>query len=201
MTTDLTALWRTNRRWRAWMDANTRFVTPDTLQCLRHMRNETCEAADLLMRIDHPEEVRNNGRDSTVEQELADVVVMALTVLSEPPDAREVSGWKRHPVEFDIDYLCHHANDAVNEYKENDSEFSWWIPAAYRVIEFVLAYPGLDLPAELDRCWRRLAVKHGMMALDKWLCSRGESEASISYIFYKNDTDNWWPAPWLVEER
>ena len=197
MTVDLTVLWHTNRRWRAWMDANTKFVTPKTLGCLRHMRNETCEAADLLMRLEYPEEARNNGRHSTVEQELADVAMMALTALDKPP---EVSRSSR--TEFDIDYLCHYANDAVIEFREDSGEWGWWQAEVESVIDFVLVYPGLDLPAELGRCWRRLAVKHGKPALmTLW---REQGLISDHMAEYVGQGDTWsnpyYPAPWLVEE-
>lgn len=190
MIVDLTALWHTNRRWRAWMDANTKFVTPDTLDALRYMDGECREVRDLWMRQQKPEHVRNNGRDSTIEQELADVAMMALTALPEPPP---MGGFGV----FDADYMCDNANNAVLAFRMNVPS---WDRRVYWTLNHVLAYPGLDLPAELDRCHRRLAIKHGMGALAKWLHSQGETEASIGYIYYKENTGNWWHAPWLVEE-
>lgn len=195
MTVDLTALWHTNRRWRAWMDANTKFVTPDTLDCLRYALIESCEALDSWMRARLPDHARNNGRDHTVESELADTAMLLLTALTE--FMMNQSQYRTaKPIVRTLDDICLAAAESAY-YCSTDTI---WEDKAYLALLMVVGYPGLDLPAELDRCHRRLAIKHGMGALSKWLHSQGEIEASIGYIYYKEDTGNWWHVPWFVEE-
>lgn len=185
MTTDLTTLWHTNRRWRNWMDANTKFVTPDTLDCLRYLSGECHEVRDLWMRQEKPGHARNNERDSTIEQELADVVMLALTALDEPPEPLGAGA-----VVFDVDYLCHFADDAVMECR--DEKRGRWGASVEWVIDYVLAYPALDLAAELDRCWRRLAVKHGGMRIVLHLTSLGLTADEWDEL----TKDHTWPTPW-----
>ncbi len=192
MTTDLTVLWHTNRRWRAWMDANTRFVTPDTLDCLRYLSGECHEVRDLWMRQEKPGHARNNERNSTIGQELADVVMLALTVLDKPPVKDE---WFIYEDSFDVDQMCDAANMAVMVYRWESN----WRPDVFNVLGHVLAYPGLDLAAELDRCWRRLAMKHGQEAYEDALGLVSHADRLQFHAqFIKDPTKV--PAPWLVEE-
>lgn len=159
MTTGLAALWERNRLWRAWMDANTPFVTPETLDTLRYMLIECCEVLDLWMRDRNPNHARNNERNSTICQELADVAMLALTAI---PDGSDLSTVGPVLYVFDIDECCLYAAQAIQSYKENDRR---WRGICEDILIFVLAHDGFDLAAELDKCHRRLAWKHGSHAL------------------------------------
>lgn len=152
--TNLTELHQINQRWRAWMDANTPFKTPSTLDSLRYMDGETREVRDLWMReqLNH---ARNNGRQSSIYQELADVAMMALTAL---PDG----GFERTQfMPSDIDFLCSWADSAVIDYRQDNDGWDRFVEG---IIAFVDEYPGMDLPAELANCHYRLAWKHGSRA-------------------------------------
>lgn len=191
MTTDLTILWHTNRRWRAWMDAHTPFKTPDTLDCLRYSLIESCEALDAFLRAKNPDHARNNGREHTVESELADTAMLLLTALP--------AAWVDYVIAVprnSIDDICLAVAETVAYFRRAEQ----WENRASNVLRRISTYPGLDLAAELDRCWRRLAVKHGMTALARWLGEQGQTMESIGLIHFEDGAGNWWPAPWLVEE-
>jgi hypothetical protein len=146
--TNLAELHERNKRWRAWMDANTPFKTPDTLDALRLALVASARALEAWVNQTH---ARNNERASTINQELADVAMMILTALdSEPTDNGIENG-------FDIDNLCDAANDAVIECRYHNE----WVYAANDVFAIVLEYPGFDLATELDACHTRLGLKHG----------------------------------------
>lgn len=159
MTIDLQALWHENRRWRQWMDANTKFQTPETIDTLRYMLIECCEVLDLWMRDRNPDHARNNERNSTIHQELADVAMLALTAIPEDFELSTV-GPVLHV--FGIDDCCLYAAQAVQSYEAGDRR---WRGICEDILIFVLAHEGMDLPAELRKCHRRLAWKHGSAAL------------------------------------
>lgn len=177
MTTDLQALWQENRRWRQWMDANTPFVTPDDpVDTLRYARDEAAsevkmeylalslaqvsasQASDRWMRSRLTEHARNNVRRSTLYEELADVAMLLLTAL---PTG---NGFSPDPICMidGLDELCFTLALAVvncGEYADN------WCVNASDSLHFIATYPDFDLTAELRKCHRRLAWKHGNAAL------------------------------------
>lgn len=177
MTTDLQALWERNRLWRAWMDANTPFVTPeDRIDTLRYSRDEAAsevkleylalslaqvsasQASDRWMRERLVEHARNNVRRSTLYEELADVAMLLLTAY--PADR----SFSPDPVCVfdDLDNLCLVLSAAVVSYDKRVGD--WWLNVSDS-LHFIAHYPGFDLAAELDKCHRRLAWKHGSAAL------------------------------------
>jgi hypothetical protein len=152
---NLTELHERNKRWRAWMDANTPFKTPDTLDCLRYAAGECAEVRDLWMRERLAGHARNNERTSTINQELADVAMMILTVFDPEPHHKGLEHG------FNIDFLCDAANEAIIACGQGYD----WTYGATEVIAHVLAYPGFNLATELDDCHTRLGLKHGGVTL------------------------------------
>lgn len=206
MSVDLTGLWSTNRRWRAWMDQHTSFKTPDTLDCLRYALIESCEALDAFLRAKNPTHARNNGREHTVESELADTAMLLLTVL---PDALVINGplptFRALGDGKLLDEICRLIPNAIfyHECDDDEERRVVWRLIATVTLYYIVAYPGLDLPAELDRCWRRLAWKHGGLALEKWLLATGIETARVNGLIVcaSGWKEEILPMPWLVEEQ
>lgn len=180
MTTDLQQLWRINRNWRRWMDANTSFVTPSVIDTLRYSLIEASEALDAWMRSQNPGHARNNGREHTIEQELADTAMLLLTAL--PSEFVEEANL-RIPEQTDLDRIIMDISRGVYACGYLDGGYGavWacYLAPALRKIEY---YPGFDLATELGKCHRRLALKHGGEAYARCLQLASEIE------------------PWLVEK-
>lgn len=201
--TDFGDLWRFNRRWRAWMDAHTKFVTPAPLALLEYMANETgeaseasrgglmsrldaclaeartifealggeakvvaqsmleaaCRARDMYMRAQYTGHARTNGRFLTVYEELADVAMLALTVL---PDLGDWTAQDAAGEPSTINDICNTANWAVMSYMDDVPAWLHWVVLLVRMID---RYPGMQLTRELAKCHDRLAWKH---ASEQW---------------------------------
>lgn len=157
MTTDLQALWHTNRAWRRWMDENTAFVTPDILDCLRYALCESAECLDAWLRQKNQSHARNNVREHTVEQELADTAMLLLTAM--PIEFVEEAN---RPVSerSDIDWIILDISRAVYAFGLPGSS-AVWASYAEQALRKIKYYPGFDLATELAECHRRLAMKHG----------------------------------------
>lgn len=159
--TDLQELWRINHAWRQWMDANTKFVTPETIDTLRYCRIEANEAADVEMRVRLTKHARNNARTLTVHEELADCAMLALTALPEPEK------WEKHDFNFSplspMDEICSLSTMVVNACLLRSEYWPCWLIDLLAAID---AYPGMNLRTELVKCHGRLGWKHGG---DKWV--------------------------------
>lgn len=178
MTTDLQQLWRINRNWRRWMDANTSFVTPSVIDTLRYSLIEASEALDAWMRSQNPGHARNNGREHTIEQELADTAMLLLTAY--PAEEAKHDAFEMAVISLDtLDDLCYSLCAAIMSYSEDVND--WWLNVSDS-LHFIANYPGFDLAAELGKCHRRLALKHGGEAYARCLQLASEIE------------------PWLVEK-
>lgn len=154
-------LWRLNRQWRQWMAANSAFVTPETVDTLRYCRIECNEAADIELRNRLSKHPRNNGRDNTVYEELADALMLALTAL---PDHEYISeAISRNAT---TDEICDLASQSVILFSANSKPEWWWHVAD--MIAAVGRYPGMNVEAELRKCWHRLAWKHASKAMDSY---------------------------------
>lgn len=176
MTTNLRTLWEINHRWRMWMDENTGFKTPDTLDCLRYSVCEAAEALDAWMRQKNQHHARNNGREHTVEQELADVAMLLLTALPE----ESLQDWHLVDNELNsLEQLSLHIAFAVEGYKRGFDSWTFDVMIALRYIE---EYPNHAMAWRLAECHSRLAMKHGQAAYVIGLQLNCEAE------------------PWLIEE-
>jgi hypothetical protein len=148
--TNLAELHERNKRWRAWMDANTPFKTPDTLDCLRYALTEAAEAMDVFLREKNQTHARNNERNHSLHAELADTAMMLLTALEHPPRR---SLYCICPLDDVVFYI---ANAVYYCSIEDD-----WTQDAESAIELIANYPGFDLATELEACHARLGLKHG----------------------------------------
>lgn len=153
--TDLTELHARNRRWRVWMDANTPFKTPDTLDCLRYALTEAAEAMDVWLREKNQTHARNNERNHSINQELADTAMMLLTAL---PEVEPLMSLFSDSVPLDT--TCARIAVAVCNYAIYPSGDAW-IRNAEGALTDIANYPGFNLAAELKYCHFRLAWKHG----------------------------------------
>lgn len=163
-------LWRLNRQWRQWMAANSEFVTPDTIDTLRYLRIECNEAADVELRNRLSKHPRNNGRDNTVHEELADALMLALTALTDGADwySRESTATLNSPAEH-MDRICAWANRAVIYHTEDFGiAQSERVESLINLCLFIYWYPGMNVEAELRKCWHRLAWKHASKAMDSY---------------------------------
>lgn len=70
----------TVRAWRRMMDASTTFVTPNLLNCLRYLDGEAREVLGAWMKATL-KDPRRRTSDSTEDEEMGHVTVMALTAL------------------------------------------------------------------------------------------------------------------------
>ncbi len=160
---DWPQLWRLNRQWRQWMEANSEFVTPaDVLDTLRYMRIECNEAADVEMRNRLSKHPRNNGRDNTVYEELADALMLALTAL---PDPEKWISQLCDDDDVSMDSICDMANQSVILFAADSR--SWFLWSADLVV-VIARYPGMAVEVELRKCWHRLAWKHASKAMDSY---------------------------------
>lgn len=187
---DWIELHRLNRAWRAWMDAHSAFVTPETIDSLRYAAGEAREASmelsaitaellirylvevapvntaeilrimdshahesrDLWMRERLPAHARNHPRANKIRQELAQVVMLALTALDNVD-----MGWIVPVTAADLDYICKTASQAVDDYGVSLDGWRWTV---HHLLAAAAAYPGVDVAADLRECWSRLAWKH-----------------------------------------
>lgn len=150
-------LHRLNRVWREWMDTHSQFATPDTIDSLRYARIEANEAADLELRQKLPAHARNNERNHTIPGELAQVVMLLLTALPTIDFAlAEREGLCLSDLPR-LDDICDLANSAVIECAAG---FDYWTGYAHALLRATEHWPGLDIAAELRRCWSALAWKH-----------------------------------------
>lgn len=163
---DFRELWQLNRRWRQWMAANSEFVTPDTIDTLRYCRIECNEAADVELRNRLSKHPRNNGRDNTVYEELADALMLALTALPEKVVWQDIKD-SDFPIDnaLRMDIICHRANMAVY-YNASYSTVDT-IPVT-ALCARIAEYPGMNTHLELCKCWHRLAWKHASKAMDSY---------------------------------
>lgn len=186
MTVDLTTLWHTNRRWRAWMDANTKFVTPETLDCLRLALVASTRALDCWLRQKNPDHARNNGREHTVESELADTAMLLLTALPGHDDLMRILKDNPEWGDSNLDSICLMIGYSIVDYKHDQP----WTVESVTALLAIAHYPGLDLAVELDRCWRRLAEIHGRVVIYHFWLASGCAVTDYPTL----------PMPWLVEE-
>ncbi len=161
-------LWRLNRQWRQWMEANSEFVTPNTIDTLRYLRIECNEAADVELRNRLSKHPRNNGRDNTVHEELADALMLGLTALPDPEkwigalcDDIDVTD----DIDVIMDNICDQANQAVILF--GDGSHAWFLWTADLIVA-ISRYPGMLTGFELKKCWYRLAWKHASKAMDSY---------------------------------
>jgi hypothetical protein len=147
---NLTELHERNKRWRAWMDANTPFKTPDTLDCLRYALTEAAEAMDVWLREKNQTHARNNERNHSLHAELADTAMMLLTALPEITEFYSYSG----PMDHALDYICLDIVECIMEELVGNP----WDSCA---LAYIAAYSGFDLATELEACHTRLGLKHG----------------------------------------
>lgn len=149
------------------MAANSEFVTPDTIDTLRYLRIECNEAADVELRNRLSKHPRNNGRDNTVYEELADALMLALTALPEIIH-RELCPFV--PVHT-MDAICNWSNFMVVGCLDGDLDIfanPSWIGNGYMLLTTICCYPGMNTEAELRKCWHRLAWKHASKAMDSY---------------------------------
>lgn len=155
-------LWRLNRQWRQWMEANSEFVTPDIIDTLRYCRIECNEAADAEIRVRLEKHPRNNGRENTVHEELADALMLALTALPDP------DRWIRQLSDDDdvtMDAICDMANQAVVFFV---ADYGCWFLWTADTMVVISRYPGMNVEGELRKCWHRLAWKHASRAMSDY---------------------------------
>lgn len=156
-------LWRLNQMWRKWMEANSEFVTPDTVDTLRYCRIECNEAADVELRNRLSKHPRNNGRDNTVHEELADALMLALTALPDGVDWSYASIDDNESSPMDI--ICHGASTSVTFANQEEIAWVWWL---IDVCVAISRYPGMKTHLELCKCWHRLAWKHASKNMDSY---------------------------------
>lgn len=185
---DLTELYERNRKWRVWMDANTPFKTPDTLDCLRYAVTEIAEAMDVWLRQNNQAHARNNGRNHDLYAELADTAMMLLTALDGMPD----DTWPdiAYDSHFaDMDGLCQLIIRSIPWYRD---EIFYWRCDAYQALHHIANYPGMDLLAELDKRHQELSFKWGKNKLIDWWEGQGATHHMTMLYFAGKGT----PLPW-----
>jgi hypothetical protein len=152
---NLTELHERNKRWRAWMDANTPFKTPDTLDCLRYALTEAAEAMDVWLREKNQTHARNNERNHSLHAELADTAMMLLTAI----DGQNLT--PETPKTGTLDLICFSVASAVFRC----ATIERWEYTVVYALRMIANYPSFDLSIELDICHKRLAIKHGSALL------------------------------------
>lgn len=163
--TDWVELHRLNRVWREWMDAHSKFVTPDTIDSLRYARIEANEAADLELRQKLPDHARNNERNHTIFGELAQVAMLVLTALPKIDFEKAAQDRLFHSELPAIDSFCDLANSAVVECVQN---FDYWRAYAHALLMTIETYPGFDANTHLRQCWSALAWKHASQHMHEY---------------------------------
>lgn len=126
---------------------------PGTKRLLDAMDDHAHRAMDLWLREKLPHHARNNTRMVNLCQELAQVVMLALTAL---PDVRFFETIEEDVDPPTVDYICDCGSTAVM-YAANDCD--WEYTTTVMLME-ISHWPGLDIAAELRRCWSALAWKH-----------------------------------------
>lgn len=157
--TDWIELHRLNRVWRAWMDGNSPFQTPEPLDTLRYLSEECHEARKCWMVERLPTQPRARKPDSTIYQELGQAVMLALTYL---PDAEIMRCVEL--LHEDTDYICHCATMAIlyhNTYEVPHIAREW----VRNLLAAIDGYPGMDVTKELHDCHHRLGWR---WASEKW---------------------------------
>ncbi|TXH52424.1 MAG: hypothetical protein E6Q97_15875 [Desulfurellales bacterium] len=124
----------------------------NTVEILRIMDSHAHESRDLWMRERLPSHARNHPRANKIRQELAQVVMLALTALDGVDMGKIVPAH-----EIDLDYICDTANQAITDY---GAFLTGWCWTVHHLLAAVAAYPGVDVAADLRECWSRLAWKH-----------------------------------------
>lgn len=159
-------LWRLNQMWRKWMEENSEFVTPDTIDTLRYCRIECNEAADVELRNRLSKHPRNNGRDNTVHEELADALMLALTAMHTPKLIRDASRDYEAPALLDL--ICEYLSRSVRLNYWDWDDGTQWFNLFSDVPSLISSYPGMNTEAELRKCWHRLAWKHASKNMDSY---------------------------------
>lgn len=160
--TDFVFLWQLNQKFMRWMPEDFYYKHLETLDVLRMVRIFSNEAADIELRNRLSKHPRNNGRDNTVHEELADTLMLALTVLPPPEE------WVSQLCDDDdvsMDSICDMANQAVVLFAAGSSVWFLW-PAD--LVAVIARYPGMAVEFELCKCWHRLAWKHASKAMDSY---------------------------------
>ena len=150
-------LHRLNRVWRQWMDEHSQFVTPDTIDTLCYMSEECHEALKCWMVARLPDHPRRQQPDKTIGQEFAQPIMLALTALP----AIDFTEAEREGLQYSdmrpIINICSLANRAV---EECELQLGGWAAYTHGLLLAVATWPGLDIAAELRRCWAALAWRH-----------------------------------------
>lgn len=129
---------------------------PGTKRLLDAMDEHAHRAMDLWLREQLPHHARNNTRMVNLCQELAQVVMLALTALPEIRTQLLATLYEKTT----MNVICDIANMSVISQTDSDERNEAWIWNCHVLLETVATWPGLDIAAELRRCWSALAWKH-----------------------------------------
>jgi hypothetical protein len=114
-------------------------------------------AMDLWIREQMPTHARNSKRRRTIRQELAQVVMLALTALPEIDFARSREESLDSSDLPAMDNICSLATAMVDEAVQG---FSYWMVYCHVLLDAIYAGIGVEVDADLRQCWLALARKH-----------------------------------------
>lgn len=164
--TDWVELHRLNRLWRAWMDRNSKFVTPDdALDTLRYLSEECHEARKCWMVEQLPHHPRRQAPDKTIRQEFAQAIMLGLTALPVIDFTEAENDCLARSDLQSIDNICDLANDAVVNRAQG---FDYWTASAHALLMAIDAWPGFNANTELRLCWSALAWKHASQHMHEY---------------------------------
>lgn len=146
------------------------WATPEPLDALRYAFTECGEAMDAWLREQRPNDSRNNQRESSVLDELADCAIMLLTAINPdhiPPehvDYWELAEQTRKPVATRLEKLCGitasalmHARDDVDGYSKLRYE---WVSGSFLACAWIATHPNMDLLPRIQMRLGRIVAKH-----------------------------------------
>lgn len=148
------------------------WATPNPLDSLRYAFTEAADAMDAFLRLQRPDDSRNNVKNYDMLDELADCAIMLLTAvnvnhLKEVYDEYEIlSIWHnaRIPETHRLETLCKQVADATfharNDVDEKSSIYLQWITQISFALGWIASYPGLNLEQRVKQNLGRIALKH-----------------------------------------